>query len=257
MTLQHSAEDIPVFPPLLTGHPVETGVVPLAFAAAGAREGRLGAGDVVWSRDRDKLVAAFVFEPDVPPARCREMIFLVMVAVVEALGVCLPPEVALTHRWPLRLLANGGEVGGLELLLSDEHDETGAPLWLVAGLTLNLVTDWSGREPGETPEKTALAEEGAPELDRSVVLQTISRHLLAWIHTWEHEGFEPVRQAWTFRAEGYGENIAVGHGEARVEGVMLGLDAVGNLLLKQHSPLNGTRVVMLDTALAERTFGDS
>ena len=50
----------PEFPPLITGHGVGEGVDAFAHAVAGARDGRYGAGDFVWSRSPVAFAAALV-----------------------------------------------------------------------------------------------------------------------------------------------------------------------------------------------------
>ena len=240
-----------MLPPILASHPVDPPCDPFTHAAVGADAGSFRAGDVVWSRAQDSLSAAIVLEPTVSSARCAEILFLTMVATVEALGACIRPELALTHRWPARLLANGGEVGRVRIRRSDALDDDGAPQWLVVGLEIQIDETETQVEPGEIPDVTSLAGEQAGELDRTRILEAVCRHLLSWIQTWEHDGFSPVRDAWLFRAEGYGERIAVEVSHGMVEGVFLGLDAQGNLLLKEEGPIDGTRVVLLDAALAE------
>lgn len=242
---------MPVLPPILASHPVDPECDPFAHAMAGAGKAEFRAGDVVWSRAQDRLAAAIVLEPTVSPSRCPEMLFLTMVAVVEALGACVRPELALTHRWPARLLANGGEFGRVRICWSDALDEDGAPFWLVIGVEIQIAEAETAVEPGEIPGVTSLAGEQAGELDRGRILEAVCRHLLSWIQTWEHDGFSPVRDAWLYRAEGYRERIAVEVSHGMVEGVFLGLDGQGNLLLKEEGPIDGTRVVMLDAALAE------
>ncbi|MBL6430641.1 MAG: hypothetical protein HPM95_03315 [Alphaproteobacteria bacterium] len=50
------------------------------------------AGDLVWSRRTDVVSLALVLEPEVPPDRAVEMLFLAMVAANDALGAITPPR---------------------------------------------------------------------------------------------------------------------------------------------------------------------
>ncbi len=222
----------PVFPPLLAGHAVDAGVDPFAQAVAGAREGRLGAGDFVWSRAEDVIAFALVLEPEVPRIRCREMLFLTIVAAGDAIGAISPPHLALTWKWPAEIRANGAAVGRARYVESDEEDENGSPAWLVVGIELVLRQAVSDREPGETPDRTALWEEGAGDLDRTLALEALSRHLLTWLTVWEADGFRPVGDAWLFRADGYRGSISVQSAAGPLNGTFLGLDDGGGLLLR-------------------------
>ena len=48
--------------------------------------GRLSAGDVLWSESSESLRMSLVLEPEVERRRCGEMLFLMMVAFGDAAG---------------------------------------------------------------------------------------------------------------------------------------------------------------------------
>ncbi len=104
-------------PPLLDAHPVPPGADPSALAAAGAAEGRLGAGDFLFAERAGLLSAALVLEPEIGRDRCGEMLFVAMVAFGDALGALAPPEVAVTYTWPGTLRLNGAVAGQFDLAL--------------------------------------------------------------------------------------------------------------------------------------------
>ena len=54
----------PSFPPLLSGHDVPGAEGAFEAACKRAATGELGAGDVVWSRNVDKVDMAVVLEPE-------------------------------------------------------------------------------------------------------------------------------------------------------------------------------------------------
>lgn len=232
----------PTFPPLLTGHPVPASADVFETACAEARAGRFSAGDLVWSRRTDVVALALILEPEVVPDRAVEMLFLAMVAANDALGAITPPETALTFLWPDVFKVNGATVGHVRLATSDEVDEDGAPLWLVVALDFRLAPLDGPLEPGETPDRTSLIDEGAVDLDRTQVIDSLSRHLLTWIHSWDVDGFAPVLENWLFRAEGYRGPHAVKTADGLVEGTFLGLDEGGNLLLKRDAAAGGDTV---------------
>lgn len=231
----------------MTGHPVKAPLLPFPHACEEAAAGRLGAGDVVWARNLDRLQLALVLEPDVERVRAREMLFVAMVALGDSLGALAPPEVAITWGWPRTVYVNGARLGALEMALSPGEDESGAPDWMVIGLDLPIRPDTRGPEPGLYLDRTTLADEGCIELDRSTLIESFCRHLLTWIHTWSEDGFKPVHEAWMFRANGRGEAIAIGYDGERLTGRFLGLDDHGNMLL---NTAGGTALLEVETALA-------
>ena len=70
----------PTFPPLISGKKRGRGSGLFASAVDGARDGSLGAGDLVWADATDVLRFALVLQPDVPRLRCFEVLYAVMVA---------------------------------------------------------------------------------------------------------------------------------------------------------------------------------
>jgi biotin-(acetyl-CoA carboxylase) ligase len=116
--------------------------------------------------------------------------------------------------------------------MAAEDGADGLPPWMVVGLSLDIRRKPGAAEPGEEPDVTDLHEEGCGELTRTELLESYSRHLLTWIHTWQTEGFGPIHEMLLFRAEGYREPIRLEFAGAVHEGRFAGLDDHGNLLLE-------------------------
>jgi len=236
----------PTFPPLLTGHDIKSPVRALDHARAGARAGTLGAGDLVWSRNTQRLECALVLEPEVSRARSMEILLVGMVAFADAFGALAPPEVGVLYRWPNRLRINKAEVGAMHLELSEHADENGVPDWLVLDLGVQMRPAKMIDDPGTDMEFTNLLEEGCAEVTRSDLIESYSRHLLTWIHSWTVDGIRSVHDAWLERAEDKEAEITVPYNGEDVAGTFMGLDESGNLLLRDGKK---TRLLTLDNAL--------
>ena len=224
----------PDLPPLLDAHRIEAGRDVFHAACEGARADRFAAGDLLWSRSNKDIMLALVLEPAVPVTRTQEMIYLAMVATADALGALTPPETAFTHSWPSTIRVNGAKAGRVRFAESVERDEEGCPVWLVIGIEMRLAPIAGPVEPGFVPDLTSLVDEGAPDLDRTQAIESLARHLLTWIHTWDVDGFPPVLDAWLFRADGYGKQHRVETPDGALEGTFLGIDEEGSLLLKHE-----------------------
>jgi len=222
----------PTFPPLLTGHAVKRPARPFAGAVKGARSGRLGAGDVVWSRNANRLDCAIVLEPEVGRQRALEMLYVAMVALGDAIGAVVPPEVAVTYRWPQSILVNGALIGDMPIAMAPETGADGAPAWLVVGADIALRDDSREREPGHDPDRTTLFDEGCGEVTRTSLLESYCRHFLAWVHTWELDGFAAAHESWLRRAHDHEREVTIDCADGRLTGSFVGLDESGNLLLR-------------------------
>jgi BirA family biotin operon repressor/biotin-[acetyl-CoA-carboxylase] ligase len=223
----------PVFPPMLTGHAVKAPQRPFDLACWQAQRGGMGAGDLVWSRNTGRAECAIVLEPEVPLRTALQMHALTELALADCLGALLPPRIAVHHRWPGVVLINGAAAGEVRLGVPDTSMSE-IPGWLVVGMRLRLVHDAPGREPGELPGQTSLAEEGAGELDRTRLLQSFAAHFLTWLNTWQDDGFRPIHEGWMHRAEGAGDE---GGSEIEIDGMrqavrVLGLDEEGGLVCR-------------------------
>ncbi len=224
----------PTFPPRLSGLRLAPGEAPLDAAIARARNGEVGAGDVLWSPDGQRAALAIVLEPECPLRQALQMAALAQVAAGDCLGALTPPQVGVTFRWPRGILVNRGRVGGIDLAWPKDCALDAVPDWLVVAISIALKYDADAPEPGFTPHRTVMAEEGCPELGSAELIESYVRHFLTWLNEWQDEGFRPVSEAWSWRAEGREEDEAVTIALAGRErrGRILGLDEEGNVLLK-------------------------
>ncbi|MEP3525084.1 MAG: biotin/lipoate--protein ligase family protein [Hyphomicrobiales bacterium] len=231
----------PQFPPLLTSHELKVGQSPARKAAAGALKGKYGAGDVLWLRDNDTLDYAVVLEPEVDRTKALDMIFVQMVALGDAIGAIGPPELAITHHWPNKILANGAEIGSVRAILSEEDDVDGYPRFMVISTHINVRPTADNIDPGLDQSRTTLWDEGCGDLDAMMVLDSTARHFMSWMHTWDEEGFQPVLTQLDGRmVQGHALSIT------DIDGTFLGLDESANLLLKHDG---GTQLVAVTDGL--------
>ncbi len=224
----------PAFPPAFDGHAVEAGRDVLAEAFKAACDGSHGAGDLFWSRARDRAAVMIVLEPDVPLSIAVQMGSTLMVAIGDALGAIGPPNLALTYRWPFTILANGGRVGNVVLAAPAKAELQDIPAFLVVGFDITIASKANGSdEPGLHPGTTALHEEGCGEIDRTALVEAVARHFLSWIDSWQQDGFGAVHQSWLARAHDIGEPVEGQVDATHWSGKMLGLDEEGGLLVSR------------------------
>jgi len=229
----------PEFPPLLTGHEVPAGDDPLRMALHGAHQGNFGAGDLLWSQAETHARVAIVLEPECPLAKALQMAPLLMVAIGDALGAIGPPNLALMYRWPSTLLVNGGEVGEVFLNAPEGVGLEDIPEFIVLGFSvaMSLPPDIS-HAPGLASHATALFEEGCGDLDRTQVIEAVSRHFLSWVDAWEHDGFAAAHPDFRGRMQP-ADKLVVQIGPVTQEGRMIGIDEDGGLLLDGTGGVRG------------------
>jgi BirA family transcriptional regulator, biotin operon repressor / biotin---[acetyl-CoA-carboxylase] ligase len=228
----------PEFPPLLTGAAVDASDDPFRIAENGAKAGRLGAGDLLWSPDEARVRAAIVLEPEIALEKCAAIGLVLMVAIGDALGAIGPPNLAITYRWPLTLLANGAAAGRVRQSWPQGAASSEIPEYFVVGFELNLVRSGTG-EPGTDPTITWLHEEGCGDIDRTTAIEAVARHFLSWVDGFTEEGFAPAHEIWWSRAEQRDgpKQYEIVTPEGGIAGKALGLDEDGNLLIRRKSEI--------------------
>ena len=165
-----------------------------AFGAArGLARGGGEAGTLVVADDPTLLDLAVVLEPDRPAADCFAALPIAMLALADALAALGPPLKSLGFIWPHELVVDGARVGRARLALPGPGGADDAlPPWLVVGLELRLRFTDDAAEPGRTPERTALYEEGFGEVTPPAIVESFARHLLHWVNRWQEEGLAPA-----------------------------------------------------------------
>lgn len=238
----------PRFPPLLAASAASAPDTARASAIRAAAAGKLGAGDVVWSRHTAVAEMAIVLEPEVALERAQQMLPLVHVALGDALGLLAPPQLPITWRWPFAIEVNGAKAGEAFIAAATCPPEA-VPDWLVVGFALRLLHEDRSREPGETPDLTALREEGAGDIERNALLEAFAGFFLTRLDTWTDRGFRPIHDDWLYRASGREAPVTFETPQGRVRGKLIGLDEAAGAIIK---PADGgpARVLALRDELA-------
>jgi biotin-(acetyl-CoA carboxylase) ligase len=212
------------FPPLLRGQAVTGTTDPFDKARALAMLGCDG-GTVVHNVQADMLRAAIVFAPEVALGDAMAMLPVCGVGFQNALGALAPPEVAVHLDWAGAIRVNAARCGRLRVAAATA-DAGAVPDWLVVGLELAIMQ--TARDPGDTPEVTALMDEGCGEVDAGALVEAWARHTLVWINRWADEGNVPVHAEWLGLAHGVGEPVEMaGH-----KGRFLGVDEGFGMLIR-------------------------
>ncbi len=225
----------PAFPPLIAGHPVAASGDAFQAALDAVKAGTASAGDLFWSEAVNRLDFALVLEPEVEALRAVQAHLVVMVAFGDALGAIAPPVTAVHYRWPGTLLINGAAAGEVRTALSATGEGESAA-YMVTGVTLAIQPAATRDEPGLRPDTTSLWDEGCGDIDRTLLIESITRHILTWIDTWENEGFRPVHEMWCGRIE-------EADGETAPADRSMGLDEDGNLLVASGAGTAARRLI--------------
>lgn len=208
-----------------------------------------------WESKLGNLFVSILLSPGCPVAEAAQLSFVAGVAAVEALQPLLPnKKVKFTCKWPNDVLLGNKKLGGilLESFTTISEEDGKAREWVVVGVGLNV--DSFPKEA--IHPATCLKEAGVELVSAKIVLIRFLEHFMSQYDKWVTEGFAPLRTTWNKHGYGLKKPVQVHNGEDVLEGIFLGIDSTGALLLeasdgKQHTILCGD--VFFDAAKAITT----
>ena len=197
-----------------------------------------------WASQPGRLLQfSVVLRPELPLARAG------LIATTVGLGVAAGIEsctgLTATIKWPNDVLVNGKKVSGNLIETQAEGDTIVAA---IAGIGINV--GWSAEEvPEEIRDRaTSLAIEGAPDVDRSLLLAAVLAELESRTST---RPSDLIAEA-TDRSAVIGKPVRIRYPDGRFEeGRADGFDATGALVLR--TPAGATIVQLAEVEQVRET----
>ncbi len=134
-------------------------------------------------------------------------------------------EVNAKIKWPNDILVDDAKLAGILIDIAGHQD---SDCQLVIGLGLNVCQpDWGDDLPYPWVDLASLGI----DVDRNQLVAKIVRALLLVLEAFERHGFGPMIEAWNTLSAFHQRRVAVIGGEHELQGVFLGVDSDGALLL--------------------------
>ena len=191
--------DEPQLPPLLTAEKVSKDIDVFQKAISSAKTSETGT--VFYSEKNEMVDIAILLNPEVNQKKCNHMIYVLTVAIGDAIGALAPPEVMVTYSFPGYIYLNKGEAGAVSFAIDYQKQDDQVPEWLVLSFKLKIKEIGDMKQDHPDPDITSLETEGAGFISRTRLIESVCRHFLAWLNQWEEEGFAPVVKMWNQRIE--------------------------------------------------------
>ncbi len=213
---------------------------PVAVAAedgAGARARDLAAagadpGTFVYAERFDVMDCAVVLDPGRPLREALPVLFCGALGLGDGLASVLPPGVEVDFAWPGDVRVNARRAGRIALAWPVDAHSGGIPDWLILEARLRIGAGEKRLVDEDDAPETSLAFENCPEITAQISAEAFARHFLTWIARFESDGFGPSRRQWAARAYRFEDTGAIRVGNQDGASVFDGIDAEGNLLLK-------------------------
>ncbi|MEK6599919.1 MAG: biotin--[acetyl-CoA-carboxylase] ligase [Deltaproteobacteria bacterium] len=214
------------------------------FAAKGAEEGAVTVADCQkkgkgrlsrrWESPAGvNIYTSIILRPNISPMFAPQLTLVSAVAVAETVAKFLntgsgyKPEP--TVKWPNDILINSKKTAGILTEMNSEMDRIN---FVVIGIGVN-VNMTKKMFPEELRQiATSLKEETGRDISRIDFIQTLYLNMERWYKEYIKNGFEPVRKAWTDYFNMRGKMVKVQQLNSVIEGIAIGIDNYGALLLK-------------------------
>ena len=195
------------------------------------------------------IYTSIILRPDMPPAHAPQLTLVAAVAVAVTVsnflnnGSDCKPEPAV--KWPNDILINSKKVAGI---LTEMNSETDRINFVIIGIGVNINMTRKMFPEELRPMATSLKEEIGKEISRIDFIQTLYLNLETWYKRYLKHGFEPICKAWTGYFNMAGKVVKVRQMDKAIEGVAMGIDDNGALLLREKNG-NITRIISGDVEI--------
>jgi BirA family biotin operon repressor/biotin-[acetyl-CoA-carboxylase] ligase len=175
------------------------------------------------------LYCSLILCPPIFPMQAAQLTFLSAVAVARAISetTALQPEI----KWPNDVLVGGRKVAGL---LNEMSAETEKINFIVLGIGINI-----NMRQDQFPEDlrhpaTSLALEAGRDISRLDVTRALLTALDDFYDAYLAHGYDPIREEWLSRCTMNGREVRVTFQNSVQEGMVMGIDEDGALLIRLH-----------------------
>jgi BirA family transcriptional regulator, biotin operon repressor / biotin---[acetyl-CoA-carboxylase] ligase len=211
------------------------------YAMNGAKHGTLivadeqteGRGRMVrkwYSPKGTGIWASFILRPDIQIQHAPQLTLLSAVAVVQAIKKVthITPEI----KWPNDILISGRKVCGILTELQAEEDRIQS---VILGIGINVNQDKNDFSAEIIKKATSLKIQLGKTVNRSSLIQSLCYYIEQLLHLYISEGFTPIKSLWETYAVSIGKRISARTVKGTFDGVALGINNEGVLLLKQDN----------------------
>jgi len=200
----------------------------IVFLAESQTKGKGRSGRAWHSPPGSGIYLSVLLNPDIPIIQLSPLTLMTGVAVAKAINSFQPLSADL--KWPNDILLNGRKLGGILCELVPFKEK----FWVVLGIGVNVNHEKDHFPPDLREIATSLCLESGKNFDRTLLVISILNSLNQKYHSYLTKGIKTIIEDWTELSNMFGKSIHLTHGERSIEGVVIGLDEQGNIILQME-----------------------
>lgn len=181
-----------------------------------------------WISQDGNLFMSLVFAAELKDL--GQLVILSGLAVLRTVGF-FAPQADVKVKWPNDVMVGGAKISGILFERGPEN------LWIM-GVGINIV---SSPEHGTMYPTCSLSSLGA-KVGREEVAEALLAQFDTLYEQWRRDGFSAIKKSWLDKAYKQGKKVTVKQDDKNKEGIFLGIDDNGGLLLLTES---GTERVLV------------
>lgn len=218
-----------------------TNEIAFELARNGAPEGTIVIADSQ-TRGKGRLSRNWISPPGVnlyisavfrPPIYSEDAPFLTLVASIAVAEAVKNMGADAIIKWPNDVLVNGKKVAGVLTQMQTKGDRVDFVM-LGVGVNINMTREMMEQDMGDVAQiATSLRELLGQEVDRVRFSADLINELEIWYTKFLREGKSAIIREWTERWGAVNRRVQVRYNEIQIEGIALGLDRNGYLLVKK------------------------
>lgn len=173
------------------------------------------------------IYTSIVLRPKIAPSSASQITLLAAVAAARAIEKTtkILPDI----KWPNDLLIRGKKVAGILMELDSEADMVN---FIILGIGIDVNMDLEALPQEVAKVATSLKNETGKNFERVLIIKELLRQLEKWYEVFKKDGFGPIITEWERLSIMAGKYVRVSFLKETKEGVALGLDTDGALLLR-------------------------
>lgn len=201
------------------------GTVVMADSQTGGK-GRLGR---KWESPAGlNIYLSVILRPPISPEEAHWLTFVAAVAAAEAISVYCPERPVM--KWPNDILINGKKAAGILLEMGSEPERVH---FVVMGIGVNVNTTRPMFPDYIKNTATSVREANGAEVDRRALAARLLSSVELWYKIYLAEGPVPILSEWKRYFGFEGKEVRVASFDSTIEGVCLGVDETGALLVRE------------------------
>lgn len=196
--------------------------------AESQRKGRGRLGRQWFSPPFLNLYLSLILRPPISLQKAPLMTLVAAVATFDAIARF--PDLKPSIKWPNDILIDHRKVAGI---LNELHSEADRVHFIILGVGVNLNLQREAMPEELRPNATSLRDEMGGVISRKSFLGDLLFELETWYKLFLRDGGKAIIQAWTERTQIEGKPVRVTSFGETVEGIAVGVDSDGALLVKR------------------------